>query len=82
MIMMTLEMPVEMTGAAPAAPGTEPVLETLKLVARRADALARRQPFATRETDRRVWLRAELEIFDTVDRARPVHERCTQWKSG
>jgi hypothetical protein len=46
---------------------TEPILETLLLVARRADALARRQPPAGRETDRRVWLRAELEIFDVPD---------------
>lgn len=45
----------------------EPVLETLFLVARRADTLARHYLPASRETDRRVWLRAELEIFDATD---------------
>ena len=43
---------------------SERVLDTLLLVARRADALARRQQQAGRETDRRVWLRAEFEIFE------------------
>ena len=55
----------------PAAPITsktvaqsERILDTLLLVARRADVLARRQQKAGRETDRRVWLRAEFEIFE------------------
>ena len=68
--MMTLEMPVEATQATPAtSSSTEVLLETLRRVARRADVLARQRQCATRESDRRVWLRAELEIFDTIERA-------------
>ena len=66
--MTTLEMPVETIETAPAIGGGELVLETLKLVARRADALSRRSHTTTREADRRVWLRAELEIFETSSR--------------
>jgi hypothetical protein len=62
--MTTLEMPTDTITAAPAAAVAQPVLDTLLLVARRADTLARRRHAATRETDRRVWLRAEMEIFD------------------
>lgn len=43
-------------------------------VARRADSLARRQPVATRENDRRTWLRAECEVFENVETA--VVVRC------
>jgi hypothetical protein len=62
--MTTLEMPTEIIAPLSAATAAEEVLDTLLLVARRADILARRQQSATRETDRRVWLRAEMEIFD------------------
>jgi hypothetical protein len=64
--MTTLEMPTETIATAPTATVAEHVLDTLLLVARRADALARREQSATRETDRRVWLRAEMEIFDVA----------------
>ena len=62
--MTTLEIPTETIAPVPATTAAEHVLDTLLLVARRADTLARRQRSATRETDRRVWLRAEMEIFD------------------
>jgi hypothetical protein len=62
--MTTLEMPTEIIAPVSAAGAAEHLLDTLLLVARRADILARRQQSATRETDRRVWLRAEMEIFD------------------
>ena len=42
----------------------EPLFEIQLLVARRADALARRHLPPTRDIDRLVWLRAELEILD------------------
>ena len=64
--MTTLEMPTETIAPVSAATAAEDVLDTLLLVARRADILARRQQSATRETDRRLWLRAEMEIFDAV----------------
>ncbi len=74
--MMTLEMPVETTDAPTAAPApTELVLETLRRVARRADALSGKLKSTTRESDRRVWLRAEFEIFDTLERTHPAHCR-------
>ena len=63
--MPTLETPTATIAPARSAPDLEPILDTLLLVARRADALARRHLPASRETDRRVWLRAELEIFET-----------------
>ena len=64
--MTTLEMPTETIAPVSAATAAEDVLDTLLLVARRADILARRHQSATRETDRRLWLRAEMEIFDAV----------------
>jgi hypothetical protein len=64
--MTTLEMPTETIAPVSAATAAEDVLDTLLLVARRADILARRQQTATRETDRRLWLRAEMEIFDAA----------------
>lgn len=39
-------------------------------VARRADELARRR-HADRDTDRRLWLRAELEVFERAEHAKP-----------
>lgn len=49
-------------------PGT---LAELQLrVARRADELARRS-HTDRRADRRFWLRAELEVFERVERAQP-----------
>ena len=39
-------------------------------VARRADELARRC-HAGRDTDRRLWLRAELEVFERAECAQP-----------
>ena len=61
--MNTIETPTAPTPSTSVA-HSERVLDTLLLVARRADALARRQQKAGRETDRRVWLRAEFEIFE------------------
>lgn len=49
-------------------PGT---LAELQLrVARRADELARRTR-ADRHADRRLWLRAELEIFERMEQVKP-----------
>lgn len=65
--MITLETAPEAAASEMLEAKTEPILETLLLVARRADALARRYLPASRETDRRVWLRAELEVLDATD---------------
>ena len=64
--MNTLELP-------PPAPSIEsfvlPELDALQLqVARRADVLARGARGGVRERDRRVWLRAEWEIFERTER--------------
>ena len=68
---MTLEAP----STASSAPKAEPILNTLLLIARRADVLARHQRRTGRETDRRVWLRAEWEIFESFsERAEPSGE--------
>jgi hypothetical protein len=68
-IMNTIEIPTAPTAPMSVAPA-ERVLDTLLLVARRADALARRQQQTGRETDRRVWLRAELEVFEAGNQPR------------
>lgn len=65
--MITLETAPETAAREEPEAKGEPILETLFLVARRADALARRYLPTSPETDRRVWLRAELEIFDATD---------------
>lgn len=44
--------------------------ELLLRVARRADELARRNVMS-RATDRWLWLRAEFEIFELLERADP-----------
>jgi hypothetical protein len=46
----------------------EPLFDLQLLVARRADALARRRVSATRAVDRRIWLKAELEVFKRAER--------------
>lgn len=67
--MTTVETPPEVTDSTiPASMKGEPLLDLQLQVARRADAIARRHRTATREVDRRVWLRAEWEIFDRNDR--------------
>ena len=48
--------------ALPDGAEAEPLFALQLLVARRADALARRFLPASRDLDRRVWLRAELEM--------------------
>lgn len=53
-------------------PMTDDELTMLQLrVARRADALAARAEYLAMD-DRRVWLRAEFEIFELVERACPT----------
>ena len=65
--MITLEMSSEATATvAPAIVEAEELFDLQLRVARRADALARRFNRATRDVDRRVWLRAELEVFERV----------------
>jgi hypothetical protein len=46
------------------------LLELLRAVARRADALARGGPAGPRR-DRAVWLRAEQECFERAERKAP-----------
>ncbi len=46
------------------------LIDLLLSVARRADELARRLPTG-RASDRRLWLRAECEVFERLERARP-----------
>jgi hypothetical protein len=66
--MTNLEMPPEAAAPIQSAGSEAELLFALQLlVARRADALARRTLPASREGDRRVWLRAEREIFDRAD---------------
>lgn len=74
--MNTLELPslapsIERSGL--------PDLDTLQLqVARRADVLARGAYGGVRERDRRIWLRAEWEIFERAERCAPeMAERVT-----
>ena len=68
--MITLEMSSEATALiAPAIVEAEELFDLQLRVARRADALARRLNRATRDVDRRVWLRAELEVFERVETA-------------
>ena len=62
--MSYLEMPEATARITRVENEAEPLLQLQLLVARRADVLARRNLPATREVDRRVWLRAELEVFD------------------
>ena len=66
--MTNLEMPEAAARITPVECEVEPLLELQLLVARRADVLARRNLSATREVDRRVWLRAELEVFEGAGR--------------
>lgn len=68
--MITLEMPPEATGTiVPVSVDGGELFSLQLLVARRADALARRLRWATREFDRRLWLRAELEVFEREETA-------------
>ncbi len=64
--MNTLELP----SPAPSIESSAlPALDALQLqVARRADALARGFSGGVRERDRRLWLRAEWEIFERTER--------------
>lgn len=62
--MTNLEMPEATARITSAENEAEPLLQLQLLVARRADVLARRNLPATPEVDRRVWLRAELEVFE------------------
>lgn len=65
--MTSLALPPEPTPAF--APGE---LTDIQLrVARRADELARRF-HANRDTDRRLWLRAEFEVFERAERVQPA----------
>jgi len=48
----------------------DPVLQWLFEIARRADATAFRI-HADRDADRQIWLRAELEVFEREERAKP-----------
>ena len=67
--MTTLEtMPETTVRLNPAEIEAEPLFDVQLLVARRADVLARRQPRVSPNIDRRVWLRAELEVFDGAGR--------------
>jgi hypothetical protein len=72
--MNTLELPPPVTSIKSFA---LPELDALQLqVARRADVLARGFARGVREHDRRIWLRAEWEIFERSERAEPgVTER-------
>lgn len=45
-------------------------------VARRADALSRREGRGSPARDRRVWLRAEWEVFDVREGAENSAARC------
>ena len=65
--MTTLEIPAAITAAAPA----DELLKLQLRVARRADVLAW-QARGARDTDRRLWLRAEYEVLEWMERARPV----------
>jgi hypothetical protein len=65
--MTTLENPDAIAAAAPA----DELLELQLRVARHADVLARRSRYS-RDMDRRLWLRAEYEVFERMERARPV----------
>jgi len=64
--MVTMEMAPEATraGIGPAILDSDELFKWQLRVARRADALVRDAARATRETDRRVWLRAELETYE------------------
>ena len=63
--MTHLELPPEaLAPITPVGPEVEPLFKLQLLVARRADVLARRSLPSSRDVDRRVWLRAELEIFE------------------
>ena len=62
--MPNLEMPEPTARITPVENEVEPLVQLQLLVARRADVLARRNLPATREIDRRLWLRAELEVFE------------------
>jgi hypothetical protein len=66
--MITLEIPSEATVMhAPVIVEVGELFGLQLLVARRADALARRLSMVTREIDRRLWLRAELEVFERAE---------------
>ena len=68
--MITLEQPSEATAmTTPVMVDVGELFSLQLLVARRADALAHRLSGATREMDRRLWLRAELEVFERADTA-------------
>ena len=63
--MTHLELPPETVAPATSVgPEAEPLFELQLCVARRADVLARGALPSSRDVDRRVWLRAELEIFE------------------
>ena len=66
--MTNLELPEAAARITSDGNEAEPLLELQLLVARRADVLARRNWPATPEINRRVWLRAELEVFERVGR--------------
>jgi hypothetical protein len=69
--MITLEMPPEATATITPVSVEGGELFSLQLrVARRADVLAQRFR-SPRELDRRVWLRAELEVFERMETAHP-----------
>jgi hypothetical protein len=66
--MTNLEMPGTTSRITPVENEAEPLLELQLLVARRADVLARRNLPGTRDVDRRMWLRAEFEVFERAGR--------------
>lgn len=66
MTMMSTEISTAVTAPAEGAQLSELLLR----VARRADELARRGVLS-RTTDRWLWLRAEFEIFELLERACP-----------
>jgi hypothetical protein len=49
-------------------PEMNELLELQLHAARRSDQLARRFCSGNRATDRRIWLRAELEVFERLER--------------
>lgn len=51
-------------------PPDDQVLQWLLEIARRADALSVRHG-VNRASDRRIWLQAELAVFEEAERARP-----------
>lgn len=68
--MTMLTMPTDAPGVtAPAFVESCELFDLQLTVARRADVLARGAP-PSRDGDRRVWLRAEFEVFEREERAR------------